>query len=198
MISDRGVEHLSMSLPSSVKYLHLSNNKIGANGAKAMTHLHHLRVLDLRYNHILDEGAMHITQLLENPCCKLECLMLSGNSIAETGMKSLASALQNNSSLQSIYLSQGSSLPMEAYAAFRNMCRVNQTLQNIQIDSIEGVMDIQQVLTLYRWSRAFLMNENGIKATYWSTILRKFADAPEVLHYVLRGRPEVLLLSNTQ
>ncbi|KAG1970312.1 NACHT, LRR and PYD domains-containing protein [Pimephales promelas] len=65
----------------------------------------HLRELDLSENYFTDSGTRHLSDLLEDPQCKLEKLGLRSCDISDGGCAGLSSALRSNLSLRELDLS---------------------------------------------------------------------------------------------
>ncbi|XP_076835994.1 NACHT, LRR and PYD domains-containing protein 3-like isoform X2 [Brachyhypopomus gauderio] len=104
---DSGVKQLSALLEDphcKLEKLHLSNCSITDEGCAALCSAlrsnpsSHLRELNLNYNKPGDSGVKQLSDLLEDPHCKLEKLDLSGCSITEEGFAALCSALRSNPS----------------------------------------------------------------------------------------------------
>lgn len=190
LIGDRGAMRLAQALPKSVKYLYLGKNQIGSEGAAALSRLTQLQVLDLHYNAIGCDGATHLaTDLL--PHSKLQSLILKGNDIHDEGLKRLAIALRTNTSLQSLDLSENTcSCSDTVYKEFKITFQINTTLQTIALDNRnEDHENMQQVLDLYHLGRAFLRGAVLPKAAFFSRVAKE----PDLLHYVLRGRPDIFI-----
>lgn len=190
-IGDEGAQMLAMSLPKSVQYLYLAQNMVGEHGARALCSkqlTQQLKVLDLRCNKLGCEGAVHLAMLLESNDSCLQNLALTRNNIKDAGMRRIAKALHTNRSLQSLDLRANSKCSQSTYLEFKDACRVNGTIRHI---SLEGE-DIQGVLDLYRIGRAFRRG-NEIPPNTWPALFFQFAKDPDVLNFVLRGSPELLL-----
>ncbi|KAK1784145.1 hypothetical protein P4O66_003998 [Electrophorus voltai] len=103
---DSGVEKLSDLLEDphcKLEELELYNCSITEEGFAALASAlkknpSHLRELNLRSNKPGDSGVKKLSDLLEDPHCKLEILELSYCSITEEGFAALASALKKNPS----------------------------------------------------------------------------------------------------
>lgn len=185
-IGDEGAQMLAMSLPKSVQYLYLGQNMIGEQGARALSKLTQLKVLDLRCNKLGCEGAVHLAALLESNDSCLQNLALTRNNIQDPGMWRIARALQTNRSLQSLDL-RANKCSQSIYMEFKDVCRVNGTIRHISLEE-----DIQEVLDLYRSGRSF-QRGNEIPHKTWPALFCQFAKDPDVLNFVLRGSPELLL-----
>jgi Ran GTPase-activating protein (RanGAP) involved in mRNA processing and transport len=189
MIRNRGAIRLAQALPESVQYLYFGKNDIRAEGAEALSQLTHLQVLDLHYNKVGCGGASHLASLLEQSC--LQSLTLKGNDIQDEGFTRLAKALRSNASLQSLDLSENK-CSAAVNKEFKKSFRVNTTLLTIALDSDEREQnDMQQVLDLYHLGRAFLQDTGAVipKAAFFSRVAKE----PDLLHYVLRGRPDIFI-----
>ncbi|KAI7790768.1 hypothetical protein IRJ41_000684 [Triplophysa rosa] len=84
-----------------INTLILSNSNITAGGCADLMSAFkskpsHLTQLDMSGNKLEDSGMMKISDLLENPKCKLQKLNVSECSIGEEGYKSLFSAVRSN------------------------------------------------------------------------------------------------------
>uniref|UniRef100_A0A8C9SB68 NACHT, LRR and PYD domains-containing protein 12-like n=1 Tax=Scleropages formosus TaxID=113540 RepID=A0A8C9SB68_SCLFO len=104
-LQDSGVKKLSAGLGNKhckLEILRLSGCAIRERGCEVLASAlfsnpcSHLRELDLSYNHLGDSGVKLLSDLLEDPHCKLETLQLSGCCVTEGGCASLASALHSN------------------------------------------------------------------------------------------------------
>ncbi|KAK1803637.1 hypothetical protein P4O66_020752 [Electrophorus voltai] len=106
-LPDSGVKKLSDLLEDShctLEKLQLYKCSITEEGCDALASAlkknpsSHLRELNLNYNKPEDSGVKKLSDLLEDPHCKLEKLELSDCSITEEGCAALASALKKNPS----------------------------------------------------------------------------------------------------
>ncbi|XP_077077516.1 NACHT, LRR and PYD domains-containing protein 3-like isoform X2 [Siphateles boraxobius] len=134
-VTDEGCAALASALrsnPSHLRYLSLSENKLGDSGVKQLSAVlvnphckleelwlrdcgvtnegcfalasalrsnpSHLRYLDLSENKLGDSGVKQLSDLLENPHCKLEKLWLRDCGVTDEGCVALASALRTNPS----------------------------------------------------------------------------------------------------
>ncbi|XP_076842233.1 uncharacterized protein LOC143486731 isoform X2 [Brachyhypopomus gauderio] len=103
---DLGVKQLSDLLEDphcTLEKLHLCNCSITEEGCAALCSAlkknpSHLRELNLDYNKPGVSGMKQLSDLLEDPHCKLEKLLLSSSRITEEGCVALCSALKKNPS----------------------------------------------------------------------------------------------------
>uniref|UniRef100_A0A4W4DU01 NACHT LRR and PYD domain-containing protein n=1 Tax=Electrophorus electricus TaxID=8005 RepID=A0A4W4DU01_ELEEL len=104
---DSGVKQLSAVLEDAhckLEKLPLVNCSIREEGCAALASAlrsnpsSHLRELNMNHNIPGDSGVKQLSDLLEDPHCKLETLHLSNCSIPEKGCAALASALRSNPS----------------------------------------------------------------------------------------------------
>jgi hypothetical protein len=147
----------------------------------------------LHYNAVGCDGARHLaTGLLEIPQSKLQSLVLKGNDIQDEGLTRLAKALRANTSLQSLDLSENKCSSDAVYKEFKTTFQVNTTLQTIALDNTDdNENNMQQVLDLYHLGRAFLQDTASVlpKAAFFSRVAKE----PDLLHYVLKGRPDIFI-----
>lgn len=191
MIRDRGAIRIAHALPPSVHYLYLGRNRIGSAGAAALSKLTHLQILDLHRNNIGCEGTAHLAKLLNmSAVCSLQSLVLRGNIVREEGMVCLARAMRDNISLHSLDLSEND-CSLAACKEFKETFRVNHTLKTIKLGNDKR--NIQEVLDLYHLGRAFLKESGTVKSIAWPAFFSKMAKEPDLLHYILRGRPDVFV-----
>jgi Ran GTPase-activating protein (RanGAP) involved in mRNA processing and transport len=54
----------------------------------------HLTSLDLRHNHITEEGAILLAEMLREDSCSLETLRLEGNPIGDAGARALGRIME--------------------------------------------------------------------------------------------------------
>ncbi|XP_029103408.1 NACHT, LRR and PYD domains-containing protein 12-like [Scleropages formosus] len=104
---DSGVKllsHLLQDPTCKLETLRLSNCKLTEGGCTSLTSAlcsnpcKHLRELDLSYNHPGDSGVKLLSDLLQDPTCKLETLRLKMCGLTEKCCEVLASVLTSNSS----------------------------------------------------------------------------------------------------
>ncbi|XP_042558703.1 ribonuclease inhibitor-like [Clupea harengus] len=105
-LGDSGVKQFCALLEDShckLKILKLNDSSITEEGCAALTSAlrsnpSHLIELNLSGNELRDSGVKHISDLLENPDCKLQRLLLIDSSITAGGCAALTSALRSNPS----------------------------------------------------------------------------------------------------
>ncbi|XP_037396795.1 NACHT, LRR and PYD domains-containing protein 3-like isoform X2 [Pygocentrus nattereri] len=106
---ESGVKELSDLLKNphcKLEKLHLSDCSITDKGCVALVKAlksnpsTHLKELNLNNNELKDSGAKELSDLLEDPLCKLETLELAVCSITGEGCAALANALKSNPSSQ--------------------------------------------------------------------------------------------------
>uniref|UniRef100_A0A673CGT3 Leucine rich repeat containing 34 n=1 Tax=Sphaeramia orbicularis TaxID=375764 RepID=A0A673CGT3_9TELE len=98
--------------------------------------------LDLRYNNITDEGAAHLSDLLQ---VTLRSLDLTFNDIETDGAEILSKSLQSNSSLLSLRLS-GNKIGNRGATYLAAVLQVNATLQDLHLDDCD--LATQSVIAL--------------------------------------------------
>ncbi|KAK7124162.1 hypothetical protein R3I94_018506 [Phoxinus phoxinus] len=105
-VGDSGVKQLSKLLEDphcKLEILGLWDCGVTEEGCAALTSAlisnpSHLRKLDLSENKVGDSGVKQLSDLLEDPHCKLEILGLRGCGVTEEGCAALTSALRSNPS----------------------------------------------------------------------------------------------------
>jgi len=107
-LKDGGAMALAETLPqSSLADLNIYGNGIGSLGleqlAKALP-ASRLVNLDLCMNAVRDEGAKSLSTALREEACTLKVLVISNCDIGESGVRDLAAALLQNTSLTELYL----------------------------------------------------------------------------------------------
>ena len=111
-IQDRGVYYLARALSinnSTLKELHLARNGIGSRGAQYLAEMlatnRTLKTLSLFGNKIDDQGMKHLTHALTHCNSTLECLYLSGNTLAtDASVDSLVDMFKQNRTLKKLHL----------------------------------------------------------------------------------------------
>jgi Ran GTPase-activating protein (RanGAP) involved in mRNA processing and transport len=134
-----------------LEFLHLRNNSIGLEGAKAFATLFegknpHLSGIDLSYNKIGDKGAILLGNALErNTETILAHLNLRNNKIRDEGATALATALLTNTALKHLDLSMNY-MKDNGVMALAEAIKVNTTLTALNISenecSYEGLREI--------------------------------------------------------
>lgn len=134
-----------------LEFLHLRNNSIGLEGAKAFATLFegknpHLSGIDLSYNKIGDKGAILLGNALErNTETILAHLNLCNNKIRDEGATALATALLTNTALKHLDLSLND-MEDNGVMALAEAIKVNTTLTALNISgnecSYEGLREI--------------------------------------------------------
>jgi Ran GTPase-activating protein (RanGAP) involved in mRNA processing and transport len=121
---DRGVSIMAQTLSSrntTLQKLSFDTNSIRSTGAGVLLEAmeqssHHITDLDLRHNHIGDEGASLLARSLGNSALPiLTRLFLSRNGIGDDGCVALVSALEQNTSLLYLDLSENYRLKVRAF-----------------------------------------------------------------------------------
>jgi GTPase SAR1 family protein len=95
-----------------------------------------LRVLNLGGNEIDDEGAMLISEALEDNTSLLE-LRLQGNNVGDAGAAALGHVLKTNSCLQGLYLERNTVRDAGA-EGLAEMLKVNSSLQKLFLNDQKG------------------------------------------------------------
>ncbi|XP_033985459.1 NLR family CARD domain-containing protein 3-like isoform X4 [Trematomus bernacchii] len=102
-LQDGDVEKLSEFLEDplcQLETLNLNRSRMTAVGCGSLTSAlsgsSALKELDMSYNHLMDEGANRISDLLRNPQCRLKILRLAGCQFTESGCAALGSSLKSN------------------------------------------------------------------------------------------------------
>ncbi|XP_051249388.1 leucine-rich repeat-containing protein 34 isoform X1 [Dicentrarchus labrax] len=88
--------------------------------------------VDVRYNHITDEGAGHLAELLQEDSSALRSLDLMFNNIQTDGAQVLSRSLQCNSTLLSLRLS-GNKIENRGAMHLASMLQVNTTLRELEL-----------------------------------------------------------------
>ncbi|XP_066537041.1 NACHT, LRR and PYD domains-containing protein 12-like isoform X2 [Hoplias malabaricus] len=111
-LQDSGVELLSAALNSplcKLETLRLALCKLGARACEALgsvlQSMNSLKELDLSNNDLQDSGVELLSAALKSPLCKLETLRLASSNLVATSCEALGSALQSDSSLKELDLS---------------------------------------------------------------------------------------------
>ena len=130
---------VALEINQTIETLDLENQRIEANGAKALARAIKrnpklpLRQLNLRENQIGDEGTKALARTIErNPQLSLQQLNLTRNQIGTVGAKALAQAIERNPllSLQELNLQANPIGDVGAQALARAL-RVNQSIQTL-------------------------------------------------------------------
>ncbi|XP_075763984.1 NACHT, LRR and PYD domains-containing protein 12-like isoform X2 [Pelodiscus sinensis] len=96
---------LGASEPGRLKNLNLSFSNMGMAGLRRIRGLlHRCETLQLRYNSLDTEAAALEAEVLRSPQCQVKRLMLCGNCLGSEGARRLWEALQDNRTLQELYL----------------------------------------------------------------------------------------------
>eukprot|EP00579_Thalassiosira_antarctica_P030532 CAMPEP_0202030048 /NCGR_PEP_ID=MMETSP0905-20130828/64294_1 /ASSEMBLY_ACC=CAM_ASM_000554 /TAXON_ID=420261 /ORGANISM="Thalassiosira antarctica, Strain CCMP982" /LENGTH=476 /DNA_ID=CAMNT_0048593833 /DNA_START=1937 /DNA_END=3367 /DNA_ORIENTATION=+ len=135
------------------------NDEVVNSLTNALVNNNKLRELDLSWNgHITATGCEAFSAVLQNPGSALEKLDLSGNSINDGTVITLATSLSNNRKLKELILESQHAITINGWAAFsRVLCNTssimgtfhsNHTLQ--KLDEYEGGLpaDIRSLLRL--------------------------------------------------
>ncbi|RUS76713.1 hypothetical protein EGW08_015516 [Elysia chlorotica] len=89
-------------------YLNLNCNRITRDGTKELAKVLKLntglKVLDLGYNRLEDDGAIYLAEAIGTYNTTLECLNIVYNNIGPKGLCAIADALSLNSALTSLYI----------------------------------------------------------------------------------------------
>ncbi|XP_076155228.1 ribonuclease inhibitor-like, partial [Alosa pseudoharengus] len=104
-LNGAGVQHLSELLKNpdckleklELRYCSLTEKSCAAIASAARSNSWSLKELDLSNNELHDAGVQHVSELLKNPHCKLENLMLMKCSLTEKSCAAIASASRSNS-----------------------------------------------------------------------------------------------------
>ncbi|KAL5105252.1 Dynein regulatory complex subunit 5 [Taenia crassiceps] len=176
IISDWGARALGKLINgrSRLECLDLTNNRLSAEGAEALSHAlakgaGTLIKLNLRLNRIRDEGASSIARsLLRNTT--LRELNLAANSIGDTAILVFGQVLTHNSTLQKLDLSNNS-IGSEAGKKFQECIASNQTLiyLDLRFTGIPQVFEftLQQNIEVND-NRYRMEQEKGTKTGYVS------------------------------
>jgi Ran GTPase-activating protein (RanGAP) involved in mRNA processing and transport len=81
---------------------------------------------------ISDRGAMELSRVLRHPGCCIKFLNLSGNEIGDEGAAAIFSALECNTSVQSIFLNENC-IGDEGILALAKMLKTNKTLREVYL-----------------------------------------------------------------
>ncbi|CAG5120954.1 unnamed protein product [Candidula unifasciata] len=89
-------------------YLNLNCNHITQDGVKELSKVLKLntglKILDLGYNRMEDDGALFLAEAIGSFNTTLECLNIVSNNIGPVGLCAMANALNHNSTLTSLYI----------------------------------------------------------------------------------------------
>lgn len=92
-------------------------------------------------NYFLTDNCMFlITRLLRDPKCKIKKLDISINYISHLGIKILADALENNTSLLELNLSENKLIGSQGINYLGKMLKVNKTLQTLVLSSTNCII----------------------------------------------------------
>ena len=134
-ITDVGLHYLSDGLMrlKALTHLDLSSNSISSDGVKSLACL--LSQISLQYlniggNPIEDAGIQCLCESLAD--CSLQLLDVSDTSISDEGVTFLASALQSNSSLQSLAMHSNHQITCDGLGIFLELC-VQSNLKTIDL-----------------------------------------------------------------
>lgn len=135
----------------SVKFLNLSHNEIGAEGARQMIdglqENDSLRELDLSWNYLYDKGMASIADIILTVPW-LRKISLNGNFISQVGAQYIAQSIRENFSLQVLNLAQNFIRSHGACALIRAV-RSNSGSKLTSMD-INGTLVSQEFVTMYR------------------------------------------------
>ncbi|KAM6900099.1 leucine-rich repeat-containing protein 34 [Xenentodon cancila] len=136
--------------------------------------------LDVSYNHISDQGAGHLAELLQTKSSVLCSLDLMFNDIQTDGAEVLAGSLQGNSSLLSLRLS-GNKIGNRGAMHLARMLQVNNTLQEVELAdcdlatqsliALSIVLKSNAALRLVDVSRPLLFSHQEEWAVHYSEML---------------------------
>ncbi|XP_063077086.1 protein NLRC3-like [Engraulis encrasicolus] len=111
-LHDEGVQHLLDLLMCKLVTLELRKCSLTEKSCTAITGAAistscSLEMLDLGYNTLYDAGVQHLSELLKDPRCMLETLLLQGCSLTENSCEAIAAAARSTScSLKMLDLSK--------------------------------------------------------------------------------------------
>lgn len=140
-ITCEGVSYLANALSnnSTLTELILYNNRLGDKGVRLLAfelsiNNRTLKKLNLGLNDLTDDGVQHLAQMLKTNRT-LTHLWLHENHIADRGTQFLAAVLaRQNWTLQFLALFSNKSLSDSSVTALADMLRLNQSLQELNID----------------------------------------------------------------
>jgi len=210
---DVGVKALAdmLAVNSSITELHLFGNRVSATGAEhlaaALESNSTLQSLILSFNQIGDRGVVALAEAL-TVNTTLTKIWFPSNSIGFEGMQAFADHLPHMKGLEQ--LNVGLLLSDEAKEALVEGLKSNLNLSVLEMeqpiyeefeDGTPGGGDLDFYLRLNRSGRR-LVRDAKVPSGLWADILAGTKEharedgAPDVLHYLLREKPELLDLSS--
>ena len=116
-----------------------------------MSNLFNIEDINMSNYYLTDYCMYLITRLLRDPNCNIKKLDLSINYISQRGIKILADALENNTSLLELNLSDNKLIGSQGINYLGKMLKVNKTLQTLVLSSTNCIISELGEFAEIRW-----------------------------------------------
>lgn len=159
------------------------NSRLGSDGvaalAKGLITNRTLKRLYLRYCGIDESGGKALSEILSAPKISLSVLDLSGNRLGCQGLLHLCPGLQQNKSLQQLYLTDNAIIPIEnnieGIMQFSNVLKDHKSLTEIHLlynkIGVEGALSLMDGIDRNKMITGFVV-DTSLPADIYSSLNR--------------------------